>query len=391
MAEWIIKSRSPGFSSIKPETSPFTTTLSHHGILGMKWGVRRYQNKDGTLTAAGRKRYYGDDNNYRNGWKWNGGNLTKAGEKAFKNRKGEWKNTPAAQEAKRHEENNRAMKDAETARTRKAVEYVENEYEKDISKMNMITKKEWEDIADLGLRTLAVTKSGIGDQIGLKDKYDNGDRSWFLYEDQTIGLGEVAAMINKGYSAEHVDKVLSKLDGASQYDVMADTKFGNALLFANSETGKDALSGFARQCENVKYLDSHGYKTEVVAPGKPYQWTEFSKDSPKDSKIKYKLQFSGDSLQYGNAQQAEKNAKKNLEALINDGAERFYKEYDNWLTDDNGVKPPKETIIKNLLKEAATVDLATSSIWLWSPDAQHSLCIECNFGDKKVRDISLQG
>lgn len=30
--------------------------LEHHGILGMKWGVRRYQNKDGTLTAAGKKR-----------------------------------------------------------------------------------------------------------------------------------------------------------------------------------------------------------------------------------------------------------------------------------------------------------------------------------------------
>lgn len=30
--------------------------IAHHGIKGMKWGVRRYQNKDGSLTPAGKKR-----------------------------------------------------------------------------------------------------------------------------------------------------------------------------------------------------------------------------------------------------------------------------------------------------------------------------------------------
>jgi hypothetical protein len=32
--------------------------LCHHGIKGMKWGVRKYQNEDGSLTPAGKKRYY---------------------------------------------------------------------------------------------------------------------------------------------------------------------------------------------------------------------------------------------------------------------------------------------------------------------------------------------
>lgn len=34
-----------------------TNYLKHHGILGQKWGKRRFQNEDGTLTAEGRARY----------------------------------------------------------------------------------------------------------------------------------------------------------------------------------------------------------------------------------------------------------------------------------------------------------------------------------------------
>lgn len=39
--------------------------FSHSGIKGMKWGVRRYQNSDGSLTPEGRKRYGSGTENRR--------------------------------------------------------------------------------------------------------------------------------------------------------------------------------------------------------------------------------------------------------------------------------------------------------------------------------------
>ena len=40
-------------------------SLSHWGIKGMKWGRRRYQNPDGSLTAEGKKRYDGPHEDYQ--------------------------------------------------------------------------------------------------------------------------------------------------------------------------------------------------------------------------------------------------------------------------------------------------------------------------------------
>jgi len=38
------------------------TYLVHHGIKGQRWGIRRYQNEDGSLTPAGEKRYGTSEN-----------------------------------------------------------------------------------------------------------------------------------------------------------------------------------------------------------------------------------------------------------------------------------------------------------------------------------------
>lgn len=40
--------------------------LIHHGILGQKWGVRRYQNSDGTLTSEGKRHYSAEASKYQN-------------------------------------------------------------------------------------------------------------------------------------------------------------------------------------------------------------------------------------------------------------------------------------------------------------------------------------
>ena len=61
------------FSKYIPENA-----LEHHGIMGQKWGVRRYQNADGSLTPAGKRRLERKDN------RWIKRNADKIHDKAYR-------------------------------------------------------------------------------------------------------------------------------------------------------------------------------------------------------------------------------------------------------------------------------------------------------------------
>lgn len=286
--------------------------LSHYGILGQKWGQRRWQNADGTFNEAGKERYFGPSGTtkknklenqkigkyegtpYRmnNGkmfhidYQNSDGSLTKKGEKLLKRAQkhpklfttknlidedyyDKWKNG----ENKINEENSNEEVQNRINEIKSSYKIDKNlsgdkitvkEFKDIIDELNNFNKgdfernhrEEYNKVADMGIDALNKAEGYDEHEVG-----DDGTRMWFMWEDQTDGLGEIAYLRSKGYSKDYVKQYLEsplpeEIEKIREKDHYATPFFVRNEFYRGGDDYIDALYEGTKQDKNTESSSS---------------------------------------------------------------------------------------------------------------------------------------
>ena len=316
--EWLKKNGKTVFTARHSDTNGLILVHSangpdvqHWGILGMKWGVRRWQNEDGTLTPEGRIHYgrkeakqfskaktyekqdkiakeskiikdlqkssgeYADLEEHYNYLKLLGENITKAQANEytehmhgvrdyFTDELKKYFNEDANEFIRRNSdfidknyEINQQTKRAEKRAAREAL----NKEDLDLIGEDNFNKdpERTKQAAKLGLKALAVSdrKGAYGDL----DPEDADTRDWFVWEDQTIGLATIADMVNQGKSKEAIINIIKNVNDADYtYDEYVNNKTPSGasdLSYSGYSHGGEAeISDFIDKCIEIKKEES---------------------------------------------------------------------------------------------------------------------------------------
>lgn len=223
-----------------------TNELYHHGILGMKWGVRRFQNEDGSLTEEGKRRRGLADK------------ILKKKEPLTEEEKAEEKDklirTGTATQIAKYMKNNKGElnnEDLKAITTRLGYEQKVSE----ISQKEIEASSNWAKIDKLTKQMKTVN-----------DLWTQGNNTLTNFTNTATNVNKIGKMFGKKKEADKMDKVVKALKDMSEASTKASTRVSDAIdrvAEANDKNGDRTAPAETPKSEPAKVE-----KTEKAAPAK---------------------------------------------------------------------------------------------------------------------------